>query len=69
MTSKPANLRSVLETLLGEIEDLRAGLAVVADYSPAPPETEVAQLAKQAALKQTHDYYETIRRQIQGLAL
>ena len=69
MTIKPANPRDVLETLLGEVEDLRASLAVVADYSPAPPETEVAQLAKQAALKQNHDYYETIRRQIRGLAL
>lgn len=69
MTSKPMNLRDVLNALLDEIEDVQASLAVVANYSPAPPETEVAQLAKQAALKQNHDHYEMIRRQIRGLAL
>jgi len=69
MTNKPADLRDVLVTLLGEIEDLRASLTVVAEYSPAPPETEVAQLGKQAALKDAHEHYEKIRRQIRGLAL
>ncbi len=69
MPEKPMNLRDVLAFLLDEVECLRASQVAITQFSSVHPHPDAVQLAKGQALKETHEHYDKVRRQIAGLAL
>jgi hypothetical protein len=61
-------MKEILLALVNEVENLRANLAVQARYVPAPPTTAEAREAKGLALKESSEFFDTLRKQIEGLA-
>lgn len=69
MPQRAANLKTVLLTLVDEVENLRAIQAVLVRFSTAHDNPEIARIAKDGALKDESAHYDTLRRSIEELAL